>query len=421
MLWSFMDESRPIYPLSAVRAVALQAQELAARGQSPPPTLEDLVHLVEGLGCIQIDTLQMVHRSQYLVLWSRLGSYAVSDLDRLIYDPQARQLFEYWAHAASIIPLNAYRYYLPRMHHLQQTEDTWNMRQLSQDGNADLVQAVFARIQEEGALRAADFEKPEGKAGTWWDWKPAKRALEHLFDQGHLMIAGRKHFQRIYDVRERVLPAWVDQTLPSPEETDRYFVEQAALALGICRPEQLATYYYRKQAAVKPYIQSFLDEGRLRLVRGRLADGQAYEMIVHQRNFPLLEQAADGALTPVRTTFLSPFDSLFWAQGRDLQFWEFRKALEAYTPAHKRLYGYFCLPILHQERLIGRFDPKLERKAQRLRIKALYLEPGIQPEEHLVAETAGAMRDFLAFHKAHDLVIERSHPAEFGEKLMSAL
>ena len=417
-----MTESRSIYPLTAVRALALQAQGLAASyRQAPPTTQEAIFHLVEQLGCIQIDTLQMVHRSQYLVVWSRLGSYAIGDFDRLVYDPQERNLFEYWAHAASIIPLNAYRYYLPRMHRLQQTEDTWNMRQLSQDGNEALVQAVYARIQEEGALRAVDFEKPEGKGGTWWDWKPAKRALEHLFDMGHLMIAGRKNFQRVYDLRERVLPAWVDQTLPSPEASHRYFIEQAALALGICRPEQLATYFYKKQAEVKSCLQSFLDEGRLRLVRARLADGQEYEMVVHQHNFSLLEQAADGALSPVRTTFLSPFDSLFWAQGRDLQLWEFRKALEAYTPAPKRVYGYFCLPILHRDRLVGRFDPKLERKEKRLRIKALYLEPGIQPGETLVTETAGAMRDFLAFHKADDLVIERSQPAEFGEKLMSAL
>jgi hypothetical protein len=124
---------------------------------------------------------------------------------------------------------------------------------------------------------------------------------------------------------------------------------------------------------------------------------------------------------PGRTTFLSPFDNLFWAQGRDQQLWDFRKALEAYTPANKRVYGYFCLPILHHDRLIGRFDPKLERKSKLLRIKALYLEPGISPEDELVAGTASALRDFLVFHGANDLVIERSQPAEFGTKLLSAL
>jgi uncharacterized protein YcaQ len=417
-----MSEGGVIYPLSAVRAVALQAQGLAAPlDQTHLPTPEAIYHLVEQLGCIQIDTLQMVHRSHYLALWSRLGSYATGDFDRLVYDPQERRLFEYWAHAASIIPLNAYRYYLPRMSWYQQGKDTWNTRLLNRDGNGGLVGACYERIQNEGALRAADFERPESKGGTWWDWKPAKRALEHLYDSGELMIAGRKNFQRVYDLRERVLPAWVDQSLPSPGETERYFVEQAALALGICRPEQLATYFYMKQGTVKPVLQALVSEGTLLEVKGQLADGRDYPLVVHRHNLPLLERAADGELSPGRTTFLSPFDNLFWAGGRGVQFWVFLKAIEAYTPAPKRVYGYFCLPILHHARLVGRFDPKLERKEKRLRIKALYLEPGIQPEEDLVAGVASAMRDFLAFHAAHDLVIERSQPAEFGEKLLSAL
>jgi len=417
-----MGEAASVYPLSAVQTVALHAQGLAAPPrQTPMPMQEAIYNQVEQLGCVQIDTLQMVHRSQYLALWSRLGSYAARDFDRLVYEPEERRLFEYWAHAASIIPLKAYRYYLPSMLWRKQAVDTWNLRQLSQGGNEGLVQAAYTRIQNEGALRAADFEKPAGKGGTWWDWKPAKRALEHLYDTGELMIAGRKNFQRVYDLRERVLPGWVDQSIPSQEEAQRYFVEQAALALGICRPEQLATYFYMKQTPVKPILQSFLAEGVLRSIRALLADGQEYEMIIHQRNLPFLEQAVDGALSPGRTTFLSPFDNLFWAQGRDLQLWNFRKAIEAYTPAPKRVYGYFCLPILHRQRLVGRFDPKLERKEKRLRLKALYLEPGIQPVEELVAGVASAMRDFLAFHQAHDLVIERSQPEEFGEKLLAAL
>jgi len=417
-----MNNAPVVYPLSAVRTLALHAQGLAAPlGQTPPPTLEAIDSLVNHLGCVQIDTLQMVHRSHYLTLWSRLGSYALGDFDRLVYDSKERRLFEYWAHAASIIPLNAYRYYLPRMLWYQNAKDTWNMRWLHQDGNEGLVQLVLERVQREGALRTADFENPKGKGGIWWDWKPAKRALEHLYDMGDLMIAGRKSFQRIYDLRERVLPGWVDQHEPSPEETDRYFVEQAARGLGICRPEQLATYYYLKQATLKPILRALLSEGVLLSVQARLADDRDYPMVIHRQNLPILEQAADGALVPGRTTFLSPFDNLFWAQGRDQQLWDFRKALEAYTPASKRVYGYFCLPILHHDRLIGRFDPKLERKSKLLRIKALYLEPGISPEDELVAGTASALRDFLVFHGANDLVIERSQPAEFGTKLLSAL
>ena len=135
----------------------------------------------------------------------------------------------------------------------------------------------------------------------------------------------------------------------------------------------------------------------------------------------MLEQAANGSLKAERTTFLSPFDNLFWAAHRDEMLWGFHQALECYLPAPKRVYGYFCLPILHKDRLVGRFDPKLERKDGILRIKALYLEPGVKAGEELVKDVATAMRDFMKFHDAKELVIERSEPASFGKKLLKAL
>ena len=139
-------------------------------------------------------------------------------------------------------------------------------------------------------------------------------------------------------------------------------------------------------------------------------------LIVHRDNLPLLEKAAAAKSAPNARRFSIPFDNLWWAQGRDEAFWGFRHRLEAYVPAPKRVYGYFCLPILHKDRLVGRFDPKLERKTGILRLKALYLEPGIEPDEELVADVAGAMRDFMQFHKATELVIEKSEPARVWGK-----
>jgi hypothetical protein len=156
-------------------------------------------------------------------------------------------------------------------------------------------------------------------------------------------------------------------------------------------------------------------------VQGRLEDSSQAELIVHRDNLPLLEQAADGALIAARTTVLSPFDSLWWAARRDLQFWNFHQTLEAYLPEAKRIYGYFCLPILHRDRLVGRFDPKLERSSNRLILKSLTLEPGVKPIPELVAGVADALRDFLTFHAARELVIENSQPAGFGKKLLAAL
>jgi uncharacterized protein YcaQ len=142
---------------------------------------------------------------------------------------------------------------------------------------------------------------------------------------------------------------------------------------------------------------------------------------VHRDNLPLLQRAAEGDIKVERTTFLAPFDSLFWAGGRDEKLWGFKQLLECYKPAAERIYGYFCFPILHKNRLIGRFDPKLDRQTGVLRLNALYLEPGVAPDDELVTGVATAMRDFLLWHGADSLEIEKSDPAEFGEKLMSAL
>ena len=144
-------------------------------------------------------------------------------------------------------------------------------------------------------------------------------------------------------------------------------------------------------------------------------------MLVHRSNLEALSQVAEGVIRAECTTFLSPFDNLWWAPGRDEQLWGFRQRLEAYLPAPKRIWGYFCLPILHKDRLVGRFDPKLERKAGTLRLKALYLEEGIEPEEELIRDIAKAMEDFMIFHKAKELVIEKSQPKEFGDKLLGNL
>ena len=248
-----------------------------------------------------------------------------------------------------------------------------------------------------------------------------KIALEVLLTTGQVMVSRREKFQRVYDLRERVLPAWVDIRLPDEIETRNFFVAQGARALGVCLPEQPGDYVYMRRTRARPGVQALVASGELVPVQGILADGSASDLVVHREILPLLERAAAGELAPQRTTFLSFFDSLFWARGRDQQLWNYKNTIEAYKPAPTRQWGYFCLSILHRGQLVGRFDPKLERAAKRLRIKALYLEPGMQPDELLVTEMASALRDFMRFHQAVDLVIEHSDPPDFGERLLAAL
>lgn len=407
-----------IYPLTALKALTLHTQRLSA-SSSTTPSRDTITDLVRALGCIQIDTLHVVHRAHNVALWSRFGAYDIDAFHRLVYEPGERRLYEGWGHAASIIPLEHFRYHRWRtdkkISYNPGFED-W----LKKPANQALVNIVLDRIRAEGGLRVSDFEYTGPRREPWYDWKPVKRALEALFAHGDLMVADRVNFQRVYDLRERVLPDWVDTTPVDPDNGRRFCLEQAAKALGVFEAKHLTFYAYMRATPAKPLVRALIDEGVLVEIRGETMRG-AQKWLVHRDNLPLLERAADGELKPERTTFLSPFDSLFWAGGRDRKLWDFNQLFEAYKPEAERVYGYFCLPILHNDRLVGRFDPKLDRTTGVLHLNALYLEPGAEPDERLVPAVASSMRDFLAWHGARDVQIEKSEPAAFGEKLAQAL
>ncbi|GIL13978.1 MAG: hypothetical protein BroJett038_26980 [Chloroflexota bacterium] len=409
-----------VYPLAALRAAALHTQRLITPNQaSPAPTPDAILDLVTALGYVQIDTLHVVNRAHYVTLWARFGSYDIDDFHRLIYTAGQRRLYEGWGHAASIIPLEHYRYHRWRA----DTSISYNpgfREWLSKNGSRELAAQTLERIRAEGGLRVGDFEYEGPQRGAWYDWKPPKVALEVLFAWGDLMVADRVNFQRVYDVRERVLPEWVDTTPVTPDEARRFCLEQAARALGVFEPRHLTFYAYMRATPARSLVSALIEEGLLVEIRGESMNGVKTWM-AHRDNLPLLQQAADGDIRPERTTFLAPFDSLFWAGDRDEKLWGFNQVLECYKPAAERVYGYFSLPILHKDRLVGRFDPKLDRKTGVLNLNALYLEPGIVPDDELIAAVAAALRDFLSWHGAKSLTIEKSEPAVFGEKLMRAL
>jgi len=420
-----MNPTNRVYPLDVIRTLALHVQGLTTKLDiKNKPTSEMIYNIIKCIGCLQIDTLSVVQRSQYLVLWSRLGQYNIDDSDKLLFGDQAgngnnRRLFEYWLHGASIIPLDGYRYRLPVMRKYKEQGDKWNQGWSKKKENVALMNNILERIKRDGPIRSADFENDGPKRGSWWDWKPAKQALEQLYNRGDLMIANRINFQRIYDLRERVLPDWVNTSEPSSDETIRYLLESALLSLGVCQKSQIADYTHMRRTKANSFIENLIADAVFIKIQACLSDHKAHELLIHRDNISLLERIADRELKARRTTFLSPFDSLFWAKGRDVQLWNFSQVLEAYKPESSRKWGYFCLPILYHDKLVGRFDPKLNRKTNTLHIKALYLEPNIQLDEKLVNAVAGAMRDFMKFHNATDLIIERSEPLEFRNQLLS--
>ena len=416
------------FPLAAVRAVILHAQGLdAPQRRGARPGIEDVYNAVQRVGWVQIDTLQVVNRAQYLTLWSRLGRYDTALLDKLLFDDgntspdNARRLFEYWAHAACIIPLTEYACFLPEMRRRGEGHGTWHTRWAANPEKQRLVESILARVKATGPARPADFRTGKRAPGSWWNWDDAKIALEYLYDVGELAIGNRVNFQRIYDVRERVLPAWVDTAEPTAAAARKRLLAISLRALGLCPPNQLGAYFKLPLQEARPLVAELLADGTFVSLEAELADRQTHELLAHRETLPLLEAAADGALRPRRTTFLNHFDSLFRARKLVHDVWRFRQTLECYVPAPKRVWGYFCLPILDRDRLVGRFDPKLERRTGLLRLKALYLEPGVRPSQRLAASVARAMRDFMRFHDATDLVIERSEPPEFGAKLLAAM
>jgi uncharacterized protein len=400
-----------VNPLSAVRELALRAQGLGRRTEGTPDK-QDVLEAIQRVAWLQIDTLQVVRRSQELVLWSRLGTYDAEDLARLAYDGQDRHLFEGWQHAACFLPLTDYRFQLPAK---RANRSSWGS--MGSRKNRELVKAVLSRLEREGPMRAGDFDYDGPRRGSWWDWKPAKRALEFLVGRGEVMVSSRVKFQRVYDLTDRVLPDWTDTKEPTQEQTLRHLLERSILALGASRLSQIPDYAHLKRRETGPVLEAMVEDGTIVQVAASMNDGTTAELAVHRDNLPALEHAADGDLQSFGTTFLSPFDSLLWAKGRDEDLWSFRSILEAYKPEPTRIWGYFCMPILDQGDLIGRFDPVLDRRTGTLRLKVLYLDDHVDPDEALMERLAGAMRDFMKFHSATDLVVDRSVPDGLGARL----
>lgn len=394
-----------------------QAVMIAAQGLSRRPrrvaNKRDVLQTIRRMSVLQIDTIHIVARSPYLVLWSRLGDYESAWLDELLAEGK---IFEYWSHEACFLPIEDYPLYRHRM--IDAGSMGWKYSHEWITAHRQEVGRLLAHIREHGPVRSSDFVRTDGKAGGWWEWKPEKRALEMLFTAGELMIARRHNFQRIYDLRERVLPSWDDSHLQSAEEAGRTLVLKAVRALGITKARWVSDYFRTRKQETSAITQALADEGLLFRVEVAGWEEAAY---VHPDNRKLIEQAASNSLQPELTTLLSPFDPLVWDRARARETFGFDYRLECYTPQPKRRYGYFTLPILHRGKLIGRLDPKAHRKEGLFEVKSLHLEPGVIINDELIEGLASALREFAAWHKTPEVVIRRSDPAKVTALVRRAL
>ena len=394
------------------RALMLAAQGLERRPEKKA-TKADVLRAIRRMGALQIDTINVVARSPYLVLWSRLGDYEMRWLDELLAEGA---LFEYWAHEACFLPIEDFRLYRHRM--LDAESMGWKYSRSWVEERRHEIEQLLALIRERGAVRAADFERVDGKAGGWWEWKTEKRALEMLFTAGELMIARRRNFQRVYDLRERVLPTWDDRLLPSHDEVRRELTLRAVRALGITTARWVGDYFRMDKRATSAAVSALAAEGAL--VKAQV-EGWPEAAFVHPKNLKLAKAAEAETLEPELTTLLSPFDPLVWDRARARAVFGFDYKLECYTPAPKRRYGYFTLPILRRGSLVGRLDAKAHRKDGVFEIKSLYIEPSTRVSLEMMNDIAAALRECAAWHATPALVVRASDPPRLAARLQKML
>ena len=413
----------PVYSHKAIVTTILECQFLNLNSKSTQnPTKNDLYQIVKGIKALQIDTLQMVKRSHYVVMWSRTGNYNDAYLDNLCYSDD-RHLFEYWYHAACIIPVSEYPYRLPIMEQYRRGIRGAGNKWARQKQNQEVIDAVLDEVGKSRKVKSSDFENTSNRKGTWWNWKPAKRALEHLYNSGDLAVSNRVNFNKVYSRTRDVIPDKVIDKRPitNYEETCLHDLHEALKATGVATPKQLANYTHMKQTHAKPLLEILMRSEQVITLTGEDFHGSKTDLLVHQDNLSILDRAADGDLSADNTTLLSPFDNLFWAKGRDTALFGYEQILECYKPEPLRRWGYFCLPILHQGKLIGRIDPKLDRKTNTLELRKTHIEDRYKPDESTIFALRESILDFMEFHNAENINIRLEGHGELAAKLSKSL
>lgn len=360
------------------RRLAIQKQHLA--GERPPPTSGGILDMTRDLGCLQLDPISAVARSHTLVVWSRVGNYDHAELNKLLWEE--RQLFEYWAHAASIVLSEDYAIHQTMMRKYAVGDSPWatRVRQWVEHNKA-LHDYMLGEITARGPLASRQLEEGgkiprEWVSSGWTSGRNVSRMLDYLWTKGLIAVAGRSGGQKLWDLTERCLAQWINGHSLTEEEVVYQAAQKSLRALGVGRVQHVKVHYIRGRYPGLEKTLALLEQER-RIVRVEIKDeagalpGPWY---IHADDVPLLERLLAGEWQP-RTTLLSPFDNLICDRKRTELMFDFFYRIEIYVPKEKRQYGYYVLPILHGDRLIGRIDPTMNRKQKKLVINAVYAEP----------------------------------------------
>jgi uncharacterized protein YcaQ len=354
--------------IADARALALAAQGFDTPRPASKATQRHVNSLISRLGVIQIDSVNVLVRSQELPLFSRLGNH---DRNAIPKATESQKIFEYWGHEAAHLPVEIRPLFRWKMEAARLGKARhWGLTSFYDDNKA-FVKRMLKHVETNGPTTARELSTRTEKRGadkkTWWDWDESKTALEYLFLTGQLMSRGRgTDFARIYDTPERVLPQQVlDAPTPTEHDARKQLLVRSAIAQGVATAGDLADYYRQKPAAVKPLIAELVEEGELRAVA---VDGWAEKAFVH-RSAKLPKQLHATAL-------LSPFDSLVWCRPRNERLFDFHYRIEIYTPKEKRKFGYYVLPFMMNGQMVGRVDLKSDRANSKLLVHSVHTEKG---------------------------------------------
>ena len=369
------EETMPKESLSIAEArrIALNAQGFGARPAKKPGGAA-ILDLVTRLGVLQIDSVNVLCRAHYLPVFSRLGAYARDLVDQAAWAPP-RALFEYWGHAASFLPVEMAPLFRWRMERAARGEGIWLGIARFGIERREYIDEVLKAVAKDGPLPAAALESPKRAAGGWWNRSDAKRALEWLFWAGLVTTSHRKHFARLYDLPERVLPPEI-LARPTPTEDDarRELLRISARALGVATEDDLADYFRIGQRVARALIPSLVEEGSLQPVT---VEGWKPPAFVWSGKSPSRAKAK---------ALLAPFDPLIWHRARALRLFDFHYRIGIYTPEHARTHGYYVLPFLLGDRIVAQVDLKAERETKVLAVKSAHVEG-----EARAAEIAGPL------------------------------
>ncbi|MCF8240567.1 MAG: winged helix DNA-binding domain-containing protein [Melioribacteraceae bacterium] len=408
----------------------IEARELVANSQLLNSSIKcakgkkGAAEIIDKLGYLQIDTISVINRAHHHVLWTRRHDYT----EKHLHDLQAKDklIFEYWTHAMSFIPMKDYRFALHRMKNFEKPQGKWMKYRYEQ--SKKYFKPVLERIANEGILSSSDFENDTGKkGGTWWDWKPAKTALEYLFWKGDLMIAERKGFQKFCNLTERVLPSDVDTTLPTANELNRFFIQRALSSLGIASKREIEKFMQPGRAGISDL--QVTERKTMYKVIDDMCEGKEIIPLEIEGDHKIVNYALPETLrnnskkknSTKKVHILSPFDNLIIQRNRTKRLFDFDYAIECYLPEHKRKYGYFVLPIIWGNEFVGRMDSKADRQVKKLVINNIVFEENFDEYDEFLPYFAKRLKLFAEFNGCNSTIIKKCKPMKIKKAINQSI